>query len=277
MCCYFSEESACMVIAGMKTLAKTRNEAPFAILSRGITEESIDIKSAIAQFVNNLVMGLETTQARTILRAELDAQMYLEKYTQILEQIEYDIGLESDSASTAASSPVVTNLDSSLDKDNETTTDVRESRKLVKPTDIATNRHSWGKASSTNESTVDSEPLGFNANASTRSLLDVESVSGLKRSASMRQRLQLQQQRPSSVASTSFRNSVSSNSGFGLGHAHSSSAGFSAVSMTVGHGINATTVCPSMGTMAGILLAAKNQDRGKIVDLFGGKKTKHRW
>lgn len=38
-------------------------------------------------------------------------------------------------------------------------------------------------------------------------------------------------------------------------------------------------VNPLEGTMAGLLIAAKNADRveAKVVDLFGGKKTKHRW
>jgi hypothetical protein len=38
-------------------------------------------------------------------------------------------------------------------------------------------------------------------------------------------------------------------------------------------------VCPKQGTMAGSLIAAKNTDKTatSIVNMFGGKKTKHRW
>jgi hypothetical protein len=39
------------------------------------------------------------------------------------------------------------------------------------------------------------------------------------------------------------------------------------------------TICPPLGTMCGNLVAAKNTDKAasSIVNIFGGKKTKHRW
>ena len=39
-------------------------EAPFAILVKAIHEEDIEVKAAVSQFINNMVMGLDDVKDR---------------------------------------------------------------------------------------------------------------------------------------------------------------------------------------------------------------------
>ena len=84
VCCYYSEGSSAVVLDGMKLLSKTRNEAPFQCLCQALVNEDIEIKAAVAQFVNSMIMGMENIQDRNYLRAELTTQLYMDTYEDVL-------------------------------------------------------------------------------------------------------------------------------------------------------------------------------------------------
>jgi hypothetical protein len=81
---FFLIGSSAMVMDGMKLLSKMRNEAPFQCLCQALVNEDIEVKAAVAQFVNSMIMGMESVQDRNYLRAELTTQLYIETYEDVL-------------------------------------------------------------------------------------------------------------------------------------------------------------------------------------------------
>lgn len=53
MCCYYSDTAASLVVAGMRMLARSQNEAPFACLSRALLQQDIEVKAAVMQVHRN--------------------------------------------------------------------------------------------------------------------------------------------------------------------------------------------------------------------------------
>lgn len=49
VCCYYSDTTASLVVNGMRLLARSQNEAPFACLAKALTEQDIEVKSAVMQ------------------------------------------------------------------------------------------------------------------------------------------------------------------------------------------------------------------------------------
>ena len=49
VCCYYSDSTASLVVGGMRLLARSQNEAPFACLSRALVQQDIEVKAAVMQ------------------------------------------------------------------------------------------------------------------------------------------------------------------------------------------------------------------------------------
>jgi len=58
VCCYYSDSTASLVVGGMRLLARSQNEAPFACLSRALVQQDIEVKAAVMQ-VMLLLFNLE--------------------------------------------------------------------------------------------------------------------------------------------------------------------------------------------------------------------------
>lgn len=84
VCCYYTEDCSTSVRDGMKLLAKVRNEAPFQCLCQALLTEDVEVKSAVAIFVNSMLMGMHNLKDRNYFRAELTTQLYTETYEEVL-------------------------------------------------------------------------------------------------------------------------------------------------------------------------------------------------
>ena len=91
VCCCHSDTAAQQVIDGMRRLAKKRCEGTFDCLSRALLEEDIEVRVAVLQFVNNMLMGLEEARYRLLVRSELASRMFSENYRHALAEIEEDM------------------------------------------------------------------------------------------------------------------------------------------------------------------------------------------
>lgn len=206
VCCYFSEEATQMVIMGMKVLAKTRMEMPFSMLCQAISHEDIELKAAVGQFVNRMIMEVGSVQARTALRSELSAVLYSENYERALATVSQDISAlqSSDSKLSAAGGGP----------------------------DAGSECHGEGSLEG--------------VRGHRQHLKSVRYTAGIM------------------AALPTIRESVSTQGANKSGE------------MVVSSGKHTVTVCPSAGTMAGNCIAAKNSER-RMVEMFGAKRTKHRW
>lgn len=57
VCCYYSDTAASLVAGGMRLLARSQNEAPFACLAKAVVQQDIEIKSAVMQVQSKLTLG----------------------------------------------------------------------------------------------------------------------------------------------------------------------------------------------------------------------------
>jgi hypothetical protein len=188
VCCFFSNGSTLLVWNGMNLLSRSRCEAPFSVLIRALSEEDIEIKSSILQFINNMIMGLDSLNDRIKLRSELGAQLFYDNYCNTLG---------------------VVNRDSVDYQQYVRNGSIRDFQKKFE---------------------------GIHGSKINLNFLTEKMIS-------------------SSIQTGDTRNT----------------------SISVSNGNYVVNVSPTNGTMAGICVAAKNSEKSKIHDLFGGKKTKHRW
>lgn len=93
VCCYYSDTSASMVVGGMRLLARNQNEAPFACLSQALVQQDIEVKAAVMQFVNSMLMGVSDVNAHALLRSDLDNVLLGESYDKAVIQVDLETGL----------------------------------------------------------------------------------------------------------------------------------------------------------------------------------------
>lgn len=224
VCCYYSERSASMVIKGMRILAKSRQEAPFSILTTAIIEQDIEVKASILQFVNNMVMGLVDLRARLLLRSDLSSQLFSEKFADTLARVEEDLEILGQYSDNSPESVEVRN-------------------RLV-------------------------TMCGPNALTPLTALTEgnITSIGGASGNAN---------NKPGSV--TTSRDDVSIGNSSIVSNELSLKRPFSVLNRGLNTNIE---VSPGEGTMAGLCIAAKGNKgdiHSKMADMFGVKKTKHRW
>eukprot|EP01034_Spumella_vulgaris_P021864 gene21864-27939_t len=90
-CCY-SEKSAELVIHGMRLLARNHQEQPFACLVSALATQDIEVKAAIMQFVNSMIMGADF-DGFTLLRSDLTSQLFIEKYEDAVRLLDSELTL----------------------------------------------------------------------------------------------------------------------------------------------------------------------------------------
>lgn len=93
MCCYYSDQTTLMVVQGMRQHGRYHLEAPFASLVSALLTHDIELKASIMQFVNSMIMGLNDVNERLLLRADLGAQLFDEKYDESMLTIERELSM----------------------------------------------------------------------------------------------------------------------------------------------------------------------------------------
>jgi chaperonin cofactor prefoldin len=93
VCAFYSEENAMKVLHGMKVNARFYQEAPFHCLSQALLEQDIEMKAAVLQFVNQLIMSIGDTKLRLVLRSELKSTLFDEQLELSLQQVDKEIAL----------------------------------------------------------------------------------------------------------------------------------------------------------------------------------------
>ena len=91
MCCYYSDTAASQVVNGMRMLASGSNEAPFACLCTALQHQDIEVKAAIMQFVNSMIMGVADPNAHALLRSDLDSVLLGHSYDQAVELVDKEL------------------------------------------------------------------------------------------------------------------------------------------------------------------------------------------
>eukprot|EP01040_Poterioochromonas_malhamensis_P011521 gene11521-12563_t len=91
VCSFYSEDMAMKVLHAMKGQARFNQEAPYACLARALVEQDIEVKAAVMQFVNALIMAISDTKLRLALRSELRSQLFDETLEQAQNQIEREL------------------------------------------------------------------------------------------------------------------------------------------------------------------------------------------
>ena len=184
---------------GVRQHAIQNKEATFSSLSTALLRQDIEMKAAVMQFVNNMIMGVADLTARSAVRNDLNCQLFGQNYDAALR-----------------------NVESELITLKEVEAHLNEPHMKLKRKSMITIHGSKAY----NEKKVESL-------MSKSSLVGVVSDRG-------------------SIVGTNIE--VRSNG-------------------------NVMKVNPLQGTMAGLLIAAKNTEKieAKIIDVFGGKKTKRRW
>ncbi|RYH10495.1 hypothetical protein EON65_39375, partial [archaeon] len=110
VCCYYSEKTACVVLQGMRTCARFHQEAPFGALCMALSTQDIEMKAAIMQFINNLVMGIADTNTRLIVRSELKSQLFDEKLDDTIKQVDKELSILPQISEEAAGSSATAKL-----------------------------------------------------------------------------------------------------------------------------------------------------------------------
>lgn len=91
VCCYYSEKSAVMVVHGMRLLARSQKEAPWACLAQALECQDIEVKAAVMVFVNSVIMGIEDINERTVVRSEFNSQLLYETYVKASKTTEHEL------------------------------------------------------------------------------------------------------------------------------------------------------------------------------------------
>jgi hypothetical protein len=105
VCAFYSEENAMKVLHGMKVNARFYQEAPFHCLSQALLEQDIEMKAAVLQFVNQLIMSIGDTKLRLVLRSELKSTLFDEQLELSLQQVDKEIALLAATEKTPTTSP----------------------------------------------------------------------------------------------------------------------------------------------------------------------------
>ena len=91
--CCFSEASTAQVLHGMRVLARSNFEAPFACLSNALQEQDVEVKTAVMTFVNSLVIGASLDD-HILLRSELSSQLLPERYEEALRNLDEELHID---------------------------------------------------------------------------------------------------------------------------------------------------------------------------------------
>jgi hypothetical protein len=64
----------------MKALAKMRAQAPFSLLCQAVLDEDIEVKAAVVQFINTMIMGIESVQGNDQVTSNSSVHNHLDPY-----------------------------------------------------------------------------------------------------------------------------------------------------------------------------------------------------
>ena len=107
VCAFYSEEMAMKVLHGMKVNARFYQESPFACLAAALVDQDIEVKAAVMQFVNALIMAIGETKLRLVFRSELKSQLFDERIESAVQQVDRELAFliaESNGNNNAAKS-----------------------------------------------------------------------------------------------------------------------------------------------------------------------------
>lgn len=293
MCCYYSDTAASLVVSGMRMLARSQNEAPFACLSRALLQQDIEIKSAVMQFVNRMVIGVSDVNSHTLLRSDLNSVLIGESYEQAVMQVDsemeqlakieqeaqelgeasafWDNNVSKVAAITApkpgtGGSPVIASkpargkfsrMSISLMGLGGSSTAAATGAALSRASSLAV----------VPETDVHVDKATVARRASVIKAKSIKSLHGPR--ALSEQKVEAMLRAPSTLASVSERDTAMDSDDQG---------GFD-LEVKVNGRKETIRVNPLLGSMVGLLTASKNTEKmeAKLVDLWGGKKTKRRW
>ena len=102
MCCYYSEKAAKQVIDGMRLLARAKREPPFACLSIALMQQDIEVKAAVLQFVNSMAIGVGDFNTHSLLRADLNTQLFGQRLEETIRSVENEMKILNDLQSSTA-------------------------------------------------------------------------------------------------------------------------------------------------------------------------------
>ena len=294
MCCFYSDRAASLVVGGMRLLARANNEIPFACLSRALMQQDIEVKAAVMQFVNSMVMGVADVNAHALLRSDLNSVLIGETFDQAMDQVNSEMEVLKEIEREASE---IGETSSSLWGSSPSGKAKASGPPPVippKPARGALQRlsvslrgpsltsGSGGTAASPPFPLQKSSSLKIGNESISESPQPTDKVAMLRRTSILRsksiktlhgpraiseQKMESMLRNPTALAGISERDSIVE---------HDTDIEI----QTKSNGrTEIVRVNPLMGSMAGSLVASKNIDKmeSKLVDLFGGKKTKHRW
>ena len=102
MCCYYSEKAAKQVIDGMRLLARAKREPPFACLCVALMQQDIEVKAAVLQFVNSMAIGVGDFNTHSLLRADLNTQLFGQRLEETIRSVENEMKIFNDLSSATA-------------------------------------------------------------------------------------------------------------------------------------------------------------------------------
>lgn len=99
MCCYYSEKAAKQVIDGMRLLARAKREPPFACLCVALMQQDIEVKAAVLQFVNSMAIGVGDFNTHSLLRADLNTQLFGQRLEETIRSVDNEMKIFNDLSS----------------------------------------------------------------------------------------------------------------------------------------------------------------------------------
>lgn len=87
VCCFYSEAAASKVGNGMRLLARLSKEAPFMCLSHALLSQDIEVKAAVLQFVNSMLMSATDVNSHSLLQNDLSNVLFRESFDKATAQV----------------------------------------------------------------------------------------------------------------------------------------------------------------------------------------------
>lgn len=93
VCCFYSEAAACKVGDGMRLLARLSKEPPFMCLSNALLSQDIEVKAAVLQFVNSMLMSATDVNSHSLLQNDLSNALFRESFDKATAQVSSEAAL----------------------------------------------------------------------------------------------------------------------------------------------------------------------------------------
>ena len=93
VCCFYSELAASKVGEGMRLLARLSKEAPFMCLSNALLSQDIEVKAAVLQFVNSMLMSATDVNSHSLLQNDLNNALFRESFDKATAQVSSEAAL----------------------------------------------------------------------------------------------------------------------------------------------------------------------------------------